>query len=74
MAGVGDELPHAPVGFGPVCQRAVDVVQQAVQGVPDDPHLVVRIGVIRLHPGGDAMFVAGERRAGDLCGGRGDAA
>ncbi len=55
-------------------QRAVDVFQQSVQGVADDSDLVVRIGVVRLHPGGDAMIVAGERCARDLCGGDGDAA
>jgi hypothetical protein len=74
VAGVGDELPHAPVGFGAVRERAIHIVQQSVQGVSDDSHLVVRIGVLRLHPGGDAMIVAGKWRAGDLGSGRGDAA
>ena len=55
-------------------ERAIDVLQQSVQRVSDDSDLVVWIGVIRLHPGGDAMIVTGERRARDLGGGDGDPA
>ena len=55
-------------------QRAVDVLQQPVQGVSDDSDLVVRIGVVRLHPGGDAMVITGEPSARDLRGGDGNAA
>src|ERR1700733_5529792 len=55
-------------------QRAVDVLQQSVQGVSDDSDLVVRIGVVRLHPGGDAMLITGEPSARDLRGGGGNAA
>jgi hypothetical protein len=55
-------------------QRAVNVLQQSVQGVSDDSDLVVRIGVVGLHPGGDVMIIAGEWRARDLRSGDGDSA
>ena len=40
-------------------QRAVDVVQQSVEGVPDNSHLVVWVGVAGPDSGGDAMIVVG---------------
>ncbi len=46
VAGVGDELPHPQIGIDAMRQRTVDVVQQAIQRVPDDSDLVViRVGI-----------------------------
>ena len=74
VAGVGEELPHPQVGIDAMRQRAIHVVQQPVQRVPDDSDFVVRVGVLRPDPDADPVVVAGERHRGDLRGGRGDPA
>ena len=57
-----------------MCQRAVDVVQQSVECVPDDSDFVVRVGVFGPDSDADLVVVAGERHCGDLRGGRGNPA
>ncbi len=74
VAGVGDESAHPQVGFGAIGQCAVDVVQQSVERVPDDAHLVVGVGVLGHHPDADALVAIGERHRGDLRGGGGEPA
>ena len=55
-------------------QCAIDVVQQPIQGMSDDSHFVVLIGVLRPHPDADPMVISGEWHPGDFPGGRGDTA
>jgi hypothetical protein len=55
-------------------QRAVDVVQQPVQGVSNDSDLVVGVGVFWPDPHTDLVIVADQRHRRDLGRGRGHSA
>ncbi|CKT31725.1 Uncharacterised protein [Mycobacterium tuberculosis] len=55
-------------------QRTIDVVQQAIQRVPDDSDLVIRVGIPRTDSHADLVVVIGKWHGGDLGGGRGDPA
>ena len=66
VAGVGQELPHPPIGGGQVLNAPSTLASKAIQRVPDDAHLVAGVGVGLGDPRGDAMLLARKRKRGSL--------